>query len=72
MDDAGNITAYDPGPFRNADGTTVIGEEGGTATGDGVVRAVVPQGVVPDGTPIRVSAVAEENLGRMPEIISYF
>ena len=56
MDDAGNITAYDPGPFRDADGTTVIGEVGGTATGEGVVQAVVAQGAVPDGTPIRVSS----------------
>ena len=46
-------------PFRNPDGTTVIGPEGGIVRGPEGIRAVVPSGAVPDGTFIKLGIVPE-------------
>ncbi len=69
-DDAGNVTEYDPGPFKNEDGAVVIGADGGTAEGSGDVEAVIPEGAVPDGTVVKIDAVDEAKLAK--EIPGFF
>jgi hypothetical protein len=69
---SGLETRFDPGPFADADGFVVVGSQGAILEGDGGVRAVVPAGAVPDGTPIRVrSADAEEFAASPPDGIRF-
>ncbi len=71
-DSSGNVTMYDPGPFRDPDGTTVIGSEGGVVEGPGGIRAAVPAGAVPDGTVIKIGNFSEAALNRpVPDIITF-
>ncbi|WP_163340812.1 Ig-like domain-containing protein [Desulfopila sp. IMCC35008] len=58
-DQAGNSTEFVPPPFQDADGTIVIGSEGGTVEGPNDLQVIIPAGVIPDGTPIRVDAAEE-------------
>ncbi len=50
-------------PFRDPDGTTVIGPDGGVVEGDGGIRAVVPPGAVPDATFIKIGSITEAPAG---------
>ncbi|MBX2997110.1 MAG: Ig-like domain-containing protein [Caldilineaceae bacterium] len=58
-DEAGNITRIPVPPFQGADGSVVIGVEGGTVTGEGGVFAQIDPGSLPDGTVVKVEAIAD-------------
>ncbi|MCP4666087.1 MAG: Ig-like domain-containing protein, partial [Deltaproteobacteria bacterium] len=68
MDDAGNTVSFYPGPFRNEDGTTIINSDGGIVEGlEGTgIRAVVPRGALPDGTPVKISPMGLDELAKEP------
>lgn len=71
-DQAGNTTTFDPGPFRDSDGTVVIGSKGGVVEGPEESQVNVPPGAVPDGTPIRIDLVIEDDLEEpIPEWLSF-
>lgn len=60
-DALGRETRFDPGPFADPDGSVVVGRAGATVPGAGGVVATVPAGVVPDGTVMRISALAPDS-----------
>lgn len=60
LDAAGNQTVFAAPSFRNADGSVVVGSEGGRVEGAGGVVADVPAGAVPDGTVVRLERIAAE------------
>ncbi|MEW5733602.1 MAG: Ig-like domain-containing protein [Thermodesulfobacteriota bacterium] len=57
QDADGNVTSFDAGLFRYPDGSYLVNEEGGMLFGEGDVRAVVPEGAVPDNTRIMLLAM---------------
>lgn len=62
-DAAGNETKLPLPPFQNADGSIVVGSEGGTIAGSGDVLARIDPGALPDGTIVKVDAIEQ---GAMP------
>ena len=53
-DASGNATTVPIDPFRNADGSVIVGSAGGRVTGNGGTFADVPPGALPDGTVVKV------------------
>ncbi|MBF0227032.1 MAG: Ig-like domain-containing protein, partial [Desulfobacterales bacterium] len=66
-DESGNITIFDPGPFRNDDGSTVVGSEGGVVEGSGDVTLIVPEDAIPDGTIVKIDALDESQVEKKIE-----
>src|SRR5690606_18094194 len=64
IDAAGNSTGFDPGPFRDVDGTTVVGQLGGVvaSANDPALEVLVPEGAVPAGTLVRVESVLPSSM----------
>ena len=61
-DAAGNETTVPLGPFRNPDGSTVVGSEGGRVDGPGGVFVAAPPGALPDGTVVKIDPIAAGDL----------
>lgn len=55
---AGVTTAVGIPPFRNADGSVIVGSAGGRVDGPGGTFADVPAGALPDGTVVKVGTAA--------------
>jgi hypothetical protein len=61
-DAAGNSTRYNPGRFRNADGTTVVGKEGGSIPMPGDLTLEIAPAAVAAGTPVKLVKVDDSRL----------
>ena len=61
-DAAGNATTAPIAPFKNGDGSVVVGAAGGHLDGGGGVIVDVPPGALPDGTVVKVVAVSADQL----------
>jgi RHS repeat-associated protein len=59
----GRQTIVDVGRFENADGSVVIGPEGGQIAMSNGVTLNVPAGAFPDGSIVKVTPLAESDLG---------
>jgi pimeloyl-ACP methyl ester carboxylesterase len=65
----GHPTTVQVAPFRNADGSVVVGTAGGRVEGAAGVFVDIPRDALPDGTVVRVSPLiaADFPIGALPE-----
>ncbi len=65
-DPAGNETVVSVGPFRNPDGSTVIGPQGGQLEAENGVILDIPPGAFPNGAIVRITGLTEAEIGVDP------
>lgn len=65
-DEDGRETRVPLPPFQDPDGSTVVGAEGGTVTGQGDVFVAIDPGSLPDGTVVKVEPVTVDQLPLAP------
>lgn len=65
-DRAGNETTVSIDRFRNPDGSTVIGPEGGKLEAENGVILDIPPGTFPKGAIVRIKALSESNIPVSP------
>ncbi|RLB24940.1 MAG: hypothetical protein DRG71_04700, partial [Deltaproteobacteria bacterium] len=65
-DPAGNETVVPVGPFRDPDGSTVIGPQGGILEAENGVVLEIPEGAFPDGAIVRVTALTQSDIPVSP------
>lgn len=65
-DQASNQTTLAVGAFRNPDGATVIGPEGGQLESNNNIILSIPPGAFPNGAIVKIIDIPEEDIGTSP------